>query len=164
MGHRRGCAQEEKSCGGAAFKKAGDRPVSFEGMSSTGCMLQGCQHMFLLGALNTFAGERYAYVYLLAVAKALQEHGATVLYGDLMCKWGHYMEAVAAQLRGLPSVPPDVPVLTPEQLQQLQLMVSGVHVMTHSWWCRVSRLRPVLWLWLEAMLSKGSHQTPRPPL
>jgi hypothetical protein len=48
-----GIKRDEKTCGAAAFKKAGDRPVSFEGLSTSGCMLMGCQHMLLLGGLNT---------------------------------------------------------------------------------------------------------------
>jgi hypothetical protein len=132
-----GIKRDEKTCGAAAFKKAGDRPVSFEGLSTSGCMLMGCQHMLLLGGLNTTAGERYAHVYHMA-ARAVEQHSATVLYGDLMCKWGKYVQAISQQLAGQPTVPPDVPKLAPEQVQKLQLMVSAVHVMTHSWYCRVS--------------------------
>lgn len=138
MGLKRDGHVHSKTCGDAHFQKAGDRPRIADGQSSTGTMLAGCHHMLLLGSLNMFEGERYAYVYMLA-AQAIEQYGVKWLYGDLMCKWGPYFQKLILHTAELPDVPVFMPTVLSKQMEGVELLVSGVHVNTHVWWCKVSR-------------------------
>jgi hypothetical protein len=130
-----------KLCGAASFKKAGDKPHRFAGLATSGCVLSVCQHLVIMGVLNMTRGETYSLIFAMLVLNSIPRRRAVALYGDLMCKWGAFCKAAA---RSTQLVPHDthrgIPRITPQELDAIKLMVSGVHVMTHSWPCRVGLL------------------------
>lgn len=125
-----------KTCGAASFQKAGDKPHKFQGMDTSGVIFGVCQHLVVLGAGNTTAGERYARVNAVASLIA-EQHNAVAIYGDLMCKWALWFKDIARLQAAAEPNNPDLPRFDVAALERVELLLSAVHAQTHSWPCRV---------------------------
>jgi hypothetical protein len=154
----------QKACGGSIFHKAGDGGYSGSKLSSSGALMTVCSHQHVLGICNLVKGEKYALVFGM-MAKAVVDHGATRVYGDLMCKWQPFAKSLLDRLDGMDhDLPASIPLMTPQQLANLCVYLSGVHAMTHNWTCRVSAMASHVlcfrcwYIWLLACCCKHSEE------
>jgi Kyakuja-Dileera-Zisupton transposase len=87
---------EHRYCGGSAWKKGSDGSKKYAGLSTSGRVFAGCNHMIVMAAVNMLGtGEKYAYIYLM-FKRYFVARGVHTVFGDVMCKWYPWLESVSA--------------------------------------------------------------------
>jgi Kyakuja-Dileera-Zisupton transposase len=127
-----------KYCGSSAWKKGSDGSKKYAGLSTSGRVFAGCNHMTVMAAVNMLGtGEKYAYIYLM-LKRFFAAPGVHTVFGDVMCKWYPWLTSIVQKLAdGPPPNPANVPILTKEELEPLDPVVAGLHALLHGWHCQV---------------------------
>jgi hypothetical protein len=129
---------EHRYCGGSAWKKGSDGSKKYAGLSTSGRVFAGCNHMIVMAAVNMLGtGEKYAYIYLM-FKRYFVARGVRTVFGDVMCKWYPWLESVVKKLENfIGPLNTNVPTLTEEELKQCDPVVAGLHALLHGWYCQV---------------------------